>query len=123
MLLGVKYLRLANAQLDLKKHAEAAQTAAELTTVLPNSSFAAYEASRIVARCAPLAEADPTLVAAKRLTLSQQYAQQAVAVLRQAIRNGYRDLEYVRHDADLDPLRGRPDFQEALLELERNTRP
>jgi hypothetical protein len=44
-------------------------------------------------------------------------------MLREAIRRGYRDLEHIEHDKDFEPLRGRPDFQELLRELERNTRP
>jgi hypothetical protein len=38
----------------------------------------------------------------------------AMRLLRQAIDGGYRDLAFIRKDADLDPLRGRKDFDSIL---------
>jgi hypothetical protein len=43
-----------------------------------------------------------------------------VALLREAIRRGYRDVEHVKKDQELDPIRERPDFQEVLLELQKH---
>ena len=42
---------------------------------------------------------------------------QAVATLRRAVDAGLRDVAFMRRDADLDPLRARPDFQLLLLDL------
>jgi hypothetical protein len=50
-----------------------------------------------------------------------QYAARAVALLAQAHARGYfkeaARVEKLKKDADLDPLRGRPDFQKLLTEL------
>jgi serine/threonine-protein kinase len=41
----------------------------------------------------------------------------AMDALRRAIATGYRDVNWMRLDLDLDPLRSRPDFQGLLLDL------
>jgi serine/threonine-protein kinase len=41
----------------------------------------------------------------------------AVTTLRRAIALGFRDLNHMNADSDLDPLRSRPDFQLLMLEL------
>jgi hypothetical protein len=41
----------------------------------------------------------------------------ALAVLRRAVLTGHADLVQIRRDPVLDPLRGRPDFQELILDL------
>ncbi len=46
--------------------------------------------------------------------LTEQYARRAVELLRQAASKGYRDTQHMKSDKDLDPLRGRADFQEFL---------
>jgi serine/threonine-protein kinase len=49
---------------------------------------------------------------------AEQYARRAVALLRQAVQQGYKDAAHMKNDADLDGLRQRPDFQQLLAELE-----
>jgi hypothetical protein len=43
----------------------------------------------------------------------------AVGALRQAVAKGYQDSAHMQKDTDLDPLRGRDDFQTLLAELEK----
>jgi hypothetical protein len=43
--------------------------------------------------------------------------QRAIAVLRRAVVAGHVDLDQVRRDPLLDPLRPRRDFQEMILDL------
>ena len=38
--------------------------------------------------------------------------------LRRAVAKGYRNIEEFRRDPDLDPLRGTPEFEELMKELE-----
>jgi non-specific serine/threonine protein kinase/serine/threonine-protein kinase len=48
----------------------------------------------------------------------KHYGDRAVEVLRRATRGGFVNLEILRADTDLDPLRGRPDFQQLIREVE-----
>jgi hemoglobin len=49
---------------------------------------------------------------------AERRADRAVALLRQAVAKGYKDVAHLRTDADWDPLRRRADFQTLLRELE-----
>jgi hypothetical protein len=40
-----------------------------------------------------------------------------MAVLRQAVGAGYRNVTWMKRDPDLDPLRMRPDFQALMADL------
>jgi hypothetical protein len=51
------------------------------------------------------------------------YGDQALAMLRTAVARGYKDAAHMKEDKDLDPLRGRGDFQKLLAELEAAARP
>ena len=44
--------------------------------------------------------------------------ERALSVLRKSIERGYHDIEGLRRDPDLDPLRGTPEFEELVKELE-----
>ncbi|HLJ98244.1 MAG TPA: hypothetical protein VKU02_34110, partial [Gemmataceae bacterium] len=48
---------------------------------------------------------------AERSRLAQTYAHRAVATLQQAMQNGYKNVDHMKKDPDLDPLRPRDDFQ------------
>jgi serine/threonine-protein kinase len=45
------------------------------------------------------------------------YADRAVQVLRRAVGAGYRNLDHIAKDTDLDHLRSRPDFQLLMMDL------
>jgi eukaryotic-like serine/threonine-protein kinase len=42
----------------------------------------------------------------------------AMVVLRRAVTGGYRNVMWMKRDPDLDPLRGRPDFQQLMMDVE-----
>jgi hypothetical protein len=46
------------------------------------------------------------------------YAEEAMALLRDAVQKGFNDAGHMKQDKDLDPLRGREDFKKFLAELE-----
>ena len=46
------------------------------------------------------------------------YADQAMAMLRDAVAKGYKDVVHMKKDTDLDPLRQREDFKKLVAELE-----
>jgi tetratricopeptide (TPR) repeat protein len=80
------YANRAETQVQLGKHAEAARTAAELPPLEPDAWQAARRAAGFLARCVPLAEQDQQLSPKQRQELAQTYADQASALLREAIR-------------------------------------
>jgi tetratricopeptide (TPR) repeat protein len=47
----------------------------------------------------------------------EEYADQAMELLRRAVKAGYRDAAHVKQDSDLESLRGRNDFKQLLAEL------
>ncbi len=78
----------------------------------------AYEAACMLARCVPIVEKTDTLDATKRQAEMQFYADQAIAMLRDAVIKGYKNIEHMKKDKDLDPLRGREDFEKLMAELQ-----
>jgi serine/threonine protein kinase len=61
-----------------------------------------------------------SLASSKDVAKQDEYAQRAVALLRQAIKRGFMDVAQMKKDSDLDPLRQREDFQELMAELEKS---
>jgi tetratricopeptide (TPR) repeat protein len=49
--------------------------------------------------------------------LAEDWADRALAALREALASGYRDRRQIRENPDLDPLRDRPDFKALLGSL------
>ena len=82
-----------------------------------------YEAARFLSRCVPLAEKDMKWPDTRRRELARGYAERALALLRLAMANGYKDTDRLQKASDLDPLRQRPDFQQLLAELQTKKRP
>jgi hypothetical protein len=77
-----------------------------------------YNAACVHALAIDRAEQDESLGGDERKTLSEKYAAEAVALLRQAISKGFHDLDHIQQDPDFANLRSRSDFQTLLLELE-----
>jgi tetratricopeptide (TPR) repeat protein len=50
--------------------------------------------------------------------LAEEYAARAVELLRQAVAKGFKDIEHMKKDTDLDALREREDFKKLLAEME-----
>jgi serine/threonine-protein kinase len=75
-----------------------------------------YAAARVYA----LAAAQVTKQAAPHTSSlhAEQYARRAVALLRQAVQKGYKNIGHLKKDTDLDSLRRRADFQQLLADLE-----
>jgi hypothetical protein len=108
---------------DLGDHAAAAEAAAQLVQAAVDQQVDAYNAACMLARCVPLAERDTELPEARRQERAKTYADRAIATLRQAVHNGFRDVAHMKKDSDLDPLRSRPVFQRLLAELEATAPP
>ena len=53
----------------------------------------------------------------KSVDKKQQYADQAMDLLRKAVKAGWNDAAHMAKDTDLDPLRGRDDFKQLIESL------
>jgi hypothetical protein len=49
---------------------------------------------------------------------SERLAEEAMALLKEAVAKGYKNAAHMKQDKDLDALRDRADFQKLLAELE-----
>jgi serine/threonine protein kinase/Flp pilus assembly protein TadD len=112
-------LALADTLLHLGDHAGAAAAADRLAELAVEPANDLYQAAGFLARAVPLAAKDEKLSAAKRKELAKDYADRALAVLRQAVQKGYKDVARLKKDPDLDSLRQRDDFRRLLAELEK----
>ncbi len=120
--LAEHYRTLAEALLRGGDHAAAAQAAADLAGVAPERPDGSYQAACLLGRCVRALPKDQTLADAKRQELTQSYGDQAARLLREAVQRGFKDLEKMKTDGDLEPLRGRTDFQQILAELQEAAR-
>jgi tetratricopeptide (TPR) repeat protein len=115
--LQAHHIVLAETLLRQKDHAAAAQAAEELQRLAAGRWQATYDAACLVARCVPLAEADAGRPEADRQRLAQEYAGRAVALLRQAVGQGFTDADHLARDSDFASVRSRADFHQVLAEL------
>jgi tetratricopeptide (TPR) repeat protein len=76
---------LAHADLALGAHAEAARLAAELVPLADGPARGGLDALTVLARCAALAESDPSLPMDRRREMARAYVGRAVGVIREAI--------------------------------------
>lgn len=88
-------------------------TAAKIKELAGNKPEQLYDAACAYALCAgaarnPVANA-PGL---------EKLAEEAMALMKQAVAKGYKDAAHMKQDKDLDALRERDDFKKLLAELE-----
>jgi serine/threonine-protein kinase len=76
-----------------------------------------YTLAYVEAQCATLvSDRHPKLIPAE-LTEQHSLLSAAMASLRRAVQAGFTDLKQLQHDADLDPLRSRADFQTLIMDV------
>jgi serine/threonine-protein kinase len=97
----------------------AVRTAVELRDLGWEPAADAYCAACALAACVAIVEKDGQLAPELRRQQAQTYADQGLAMLRHAVASGYKDVDHIRKDKDLDPLRSRADFKELLAQLEQ----
>jgi hypothetical protein len=112
----------AQAQLGLGEHAAAAAAAEEMLPFEADPPKDAYTAACVLAQCVSLADKDAKLSEPERKELARHYADRAVALLRQAVAKGYKDVAKVEKEQDLDALRSRDDFKKLLADLKNSAR-
>jgi hypothetical protein len=94
----------------LAQSARAADAVREATEVATNAASTASDAYDC-ACAASVASAAP------KNTAADAHAALAVELLRQAVAKGYADIPHLLADADLAPLRSRPDYADLLWDL------
>jgi serine/threonine-protein kinase len=100
------------------EHGRAAAATEEYAQASARNPDNLYRAAGILAeRCIPLARKDPALTEAQRQQCATAYGDRAMAWLNQAVACGYKDVERLKKDRSLDPLRDRGDFARLLVEL------
>jgi serine/threonine-protein kinase len=109
---------LSSACVELGDHAGAVEAAQKLARWAFEPMSDNYNSACLVSRSIVLAEKDSKLPEARRKELARTYADQAMALLRQAVAKGYKDVAHMKKDTDLDPLRNREDFKKLIAELE-----
>jgi hypothetical protein len=99
-------------------HVRAAEAAEDLARRPNPSSVDVYDVACVYARSAAAAGRDPRLSSADRTRLQAQYADRAIALLRDAVARGYRHPVAMKTDHDLDSLRARDDYRKLIADLE-----
>jgi len=103
------YWHLATAQVLLCDHRGAAAAAAELVRLYPDRWQEQVRAAEYLAQCAALAAKDAGLTDEQRGEVAREYGDRALALLRQAVDRGWRDVAALTGPA-FEPLRSRDDF-------------
>jgi tetratricopeptide (TPR) repeat protein len=116
--LQLHYQTLAQAQIQLGQHRTAAQTAAEFSRVFPDRPEGPYQAACWLVQCLRLVDKDAQLSQEERGALAHFYGDRALEQLRAALQKGLKDVQRLRTDPALEPLRARADFQELVKGLE-----
>jgi tetratricopeptide (TPR) repeat protein len=99
----------ATTQVNAGQVAEAVAEVAALTKLAPWNAGQWYDFACVYA-----------LASAKSADKKQENADRAMELLRRAVQAGWKNAAHMRKDTDLDPLRGREDFQKLIRELEKH---
>jgi serine/threonine protein kinase/tetratricopeptide (TPR) repeat protein len=107
----------------LGEHQPAAAAVKELARRKDPSPVDLYQFAGGYALCSSAARLDQKLLPAAREKLAEEYAHDALRLLRDAIAKGYQDVEQLKQDPDFDALRAREEFQALARELEAQAKP
>ena len=112
---------LARLQRELRQPAEAVAAALERRGLWPHDPNQLSEVASDIARAIPLVGQGQTALRAEDQALRRQYADQAIAVLEQALAHGLRDADPLKHPA-FAPLQSREEFRQLVARVEGMTR-
>jgi tetratricopeptide (TPR) repeat protein len=112
---------LVESQHDAGRAAEAARTGRELgqwLDIVVDEPAIMFDGARWRARLSLWADERKNSPADQEQDEAHREADRAVEQLRRAIESGFADLDAIRSEEALDPLRGRADFQKLVADLE-----
>ncbi len=101
----------------------AMRTAEEIAKLGWEPAADIYNAACAFARCGLVVDSDQELSEADRRKHTAAFADRAVLALKDAIEKGFKDVDKLKKDKDLEALRSRDDFQKLITELESKIRP
>jgi hypothetical protein len=113
------YLSLLEVLIDLKDHAAAAKEASKLAASAPSGWNDFHQIAVVLGSCMNIAMADKTLSEAERKKLAKSYGDKAIAMLREAVSHGYKDVASLKVKDEYALLRTRDDFKKLIAELEQ----
>ncbi len=117
------YRELTGVLFQLGELAEAAKWTLEWRKLVRGDPEYLYEVACDLARCIKgLGEGKITLTSEGQARV-QEYAEEAMKALRQAVDNGFKNGERMKKDEVLKPLRDQGDFQELINKLEKMPKP
>jgi tetratricopeptide (TPR) repeat protein len=105
-------------------HEEAIKQASVTNKLAPTYANNVYNVGCCLALCVPAVapgKADDLLTPAER-DQRKRYADSAVKMLDRAVTLGFNNLNLMRTDPDLDPVRGHPGFEAVLKKLSAGSR-
>jgi serine/threonine-protein kinase len=108
---------LAEALAKQGNHAAAASAAERLGSLGVSPAVDRYNAACALALCVPAAAKTATPTEATRRDLASSYGGRAVAQLREAFANGFKDVSQMLKDPDLAALRSHPDYAALLWDV------
>jgi tetratricopeptide (TPR) repeat protein/predicted Ser/Thr protein kinase len=112
------YLSWADTLVERDDHVRAAGALAEMAPLAPPAWPGYPQAATLLARCVQLAAKDENLAGPERKELVQRYGDRVLSFLRQAVSQGYKDVEHLKKAGEFEILRSREDFQKLLASLE-----
>jgi hypothetical protein len=120
--LAQAFLKLGEIKLRLGDYEEAARAAAELGRLPAADGQNAFDAARLLARCALLADKDPVLPDDKRAAHVKGYTEQALRLLAQAEAAGFFETpsrrQLLEKNKDFDAIRKHQDFGRLLEKVQ-----
>jgi hypothetical protein len=102
--------------LEWERHGEAGATVIDLLTVAPASWTERARVAALLGRCARLARDDNRLPDEARQYLAGRHGDRAIALLRSATADGFRDGKLLE-SSDFDALRDRADFRAVFAQV------
>jgi hypothetical protein len=113
------YRYLARVQRQLGRLAAAAAASVERAKLYPDNPQQVYAVACELALCLPLVGKGKAELTKEEQAERQKYADQVMAMLRQAVAAGFDDAGRLKTDKALAPLRTRDDFKQLLAEIEQ----
>ena len=113
------YMETAKIAVRAGDHGSLAELGQSHAALRPENKQDLFDAARLIAVAAALADSDRKLSAAGRQDAASKYADASIELLGRAVARGFRDARALASDEDLAAVRSRPEFAELLVRLRK----